>query len=105
MKQGLTNESWHFATPKGEFVYRMPGIGTEDLINRKAEVDAQRVALKLGLDGTFVFEDEHTGWKISRFITNYRELDAHNPEQVAVAMKMIHDLHQSDATLERTFGL
>lgn len=103
MKQGLTNESWHFSTPKGEFVYRMPGIGTEDLINRKAEVDAQRVALELGLDGTFVFEDERTGWKISRFITNCRELDAHNPKQVAVAMKMIHDLHQSDATLKRTF--
>ena len=27
LKQGLTNESWHFTTPEGEYVYRQPGVG------------------------------------------------------------------------------
>ena len=34
LKQGLTNESWHFTTSEGEYVYRQPGVGTEDLIDR-----------------------------------------------------------------------
>ena len=103
LKQGLTNDSWHFATPSGEYVYRAPGIGTEDLIDREAEVAALRVARDLGLDGTFVYEDAQAGWKVSRFISNARTLDAHDKAQVARAMRMARTLHASNAQVGRGF--
>lgn len=103
LKQGLTNDSWHFATLEGEYVYRAPGIGTEDLIDREAEVAALIVARDLGLDGTFVHEDAKAGWKVSRFIPNARTLDARDGREVARAMRMARTLHASGAQVGRSF--
>ena len=103
LKQGLTNLSCHFATNDGEYVYRHPGIGTELLINRAGEVAAQKVAKELGIDETFIHEDPERGWKISRFIPDCRNLDPHDPAQVARAMQMARSLHESGVTVETTF--
>lgn len=103
LKQGLTNLSCHFATNDGEYVYRHPGIGTELLINRAGEVVAQKAAKQLGIDETFIHEDPERGWKISRFIPNCKNLDPHDPAQVARAMQMARSLHESGVTVETTF--
>lgn len=103
LKAGLTNDSWHFSTPTGEYVYRHPGIGTEQLIDREAEHVAQVLAHDLGLDGTFIHSDMATGWKISRFLSNCANLDPHDDAQVAEAMRIAHTLHASDMRLEREF--
>ncbi len=103
LKQGLTNLSCHFSTHDGEYVYRHPGIGTENLIDRKAEAAAQRMARELGIDDTFIHEDAERGWKISRFIPNCRQLDPHDPEQVARAMEMARTLHQIEVESDRAF--
>lgn len=103
LKQGLTNLSCHFATNDGEYVYRHPGIGTELLINRTGEVAAQKVAKQLGIDETFIHEDPERGWKISRFIPDCRNLDPHDPAQVARAMRMARSLHESGVEVETTF--
>lgn len=103
LKQGLTNLSCHFATNDGEYVYRHPGIGTELLINRAGEAAAQKAAKQLGIDDTFIHEDPERGWKISRFIPNCKNLDPHDPAQVARAMQMARSLHESGVTVETTF--
>lgn len=103
LKQGLTNLSCHFATNDGEYVYRHPGIGTELLINRAGEVAAQKAAKQLGIDETFIHEDPERGWKISRFIPNCKNLDPHDPAQVARAMQIARSLHESGVTVETTF--
>lgn len=103
LKQGLTNLSCHFATNDGEYVYRHPGIGTELLINRAGEVAAQKAAKQLGIDETFIHEDPERGWKISRFIPNCKNLNPHDPAQVARAMQMARSLHESGVTVETTF--
>lgn len=103
LKQGLTNLSCHFATNDGEYVYRHPGIGTELLINRAGEVAAQKVAKQLGIDETFIHEDPERGWKISRFIPDCRNLDPHDPAQVARVMRMARSLHESGVEVETTF--
>lgn len=103
LKQGLTNLSCHFCTADGEYVYRHPGIGTENLIDRAAEVKAQQTARDLGLDSTFIHEDPVRGWKISRFIPRCRQLDPHDDTQLARAMRTAARLHNSNAAVERTF--
>ena len=103
LKQGLTNLSCHFATNNGEYVYRHPGIGTELLINRAGEVAAQKVAKQLGIDETFIHEDPERGWKISHFIPDCRNLDPHDPAQVARAMRMARSLHESGVEVETRF--
>ena len=103
LKQGLTNLSCHFATNDGEYVYRHPGVGTEHMIDRSAEVQALNLASALGIDSTFIFENPKQGWKISRFITNARELDPHDDAQLAEAMAVARTLHSQKSTLDRHF--
>ena len=103
LKQGITNLSCHFATNDGEWVYRHPGIGTEFIIDRPAEEEALKTAKSIGLDDTFVFMNPKKGWKISRFIPGCRNLNAHNDNELKAAMKMARRLHDSGATVERSF--
>ena len=103
LKQGLTNLSCHFATDSGEYVYRHPGVGTEEMIDRAAEVQALTLAKKIGIDDTFVFEDPEHGWKISKFLRNCRELDPHNEKELAEAMAVARKLHAQYLVLDRRF--
>ena len=103
LKQGLTNLSCHFTVDQGEFVYRHPGVGTEQMIDRNAEVQALELARSIGIDNTFVYENPERGWKISRFIPNCRELDPHDEAQLAEAMAVARKLHEQDAALDRSF--
>ena len=103
LKQGITNLSCHFRVGDAEYVYRHPGVGTEQLIDRNAEAAAQHLAADLGLDSTFIFEDPRKGWKISRFVPNCRELNPHDDDQLKCAMHMARRLHESGAKVERRF--
>ena len=107
LKQGLTNLSAHFIVGYGddaqEYVYRHPGVGTEKLVDRAAEEAGLRLARELGLDNTFIYEDQKEGWKISRYIDNARLLDYENEDQVKQALKMIRKLHTSNMKTNCTF--
>ncbi|WEV65555.1 phosphotransferase [Bifidobacterium sp. ESL0764] len=104
LKQGLTNLSCHFSTNSGEYVYRHPGAGTEEMINRRAEVEAEEAAKRVGLDPTFIHEDPDLGWKITHFVDHARNVDPHNPDQVVHAMQIARKLHESGATVEQQFN-
>ena len=97
IKQGMTNLSCHFATDDGEYVYRHPGTGSDEITNRRAEVEFQKIARKLGIDGTYVHEDPDEGWKISRYVDGAGTLDYHNWDEVGRAMTILRKLHDSGA--------
>lgn len=103
LKQGLTNLSCHFSTDEGEYVYRHPGVGTEEMIDRAAEMQALELAKRIGIDGTYIFEDPEHGWKISKFLRNCRELDPHDEKELAEAMAVARKLHAQDLVLDRHF--
>lgn len=103
LKQGLTNLSCHFATNDGEYVYRHPGVGTEEMIDRAAEMQALNLAKSIGIDDTYIFENPKHGWKISKFLRNCRELDPHNEDELAEAMAVARKLHAQDLVLDRQF--
>ena len=104
IKQGLTNLSCHFATDGGEWVYRHPGIGSERIVDRLAEYEGLQTAQSLGLDSTFVFADPELGWKISRFVPNCKNLNAHNDKELKSAMEMARKLHGCGAKVKRHFS-
>lgn len=93
ISQGLTNLSCRFEVEGESYVYRHPGKGTDEIINRRAETFSQRIARDLDLDSTFIYEDENTGWKISRFIENCEEFDYLNWAHVEKAMEILRTLH------------
>ena len=95
IKQGLTNLSFKFSVHGEDYIYRHPGIGTEEYISRDSEAFSMKLAKELGLDRTILEMDGDEGWKISRFIKNARCLDYHNEKEVRQAIGMIRTLHDA----------
>jgi CTP:phosphocholine cytidylyltransferase-like protein/thiamine kinase-like enzyme len=103
LNQGLTNLSCTFSVGDQTYVYRYPGIGTEKLVDRYAEAQANAAGRKLGLDNTYVFEDPAKGWKISHFIENARYLDPSKNDDLKRAMELCRTMHESGTTVDREF--
>ena len=95
IKDGLTNTSFCFDCKGETYVYRHPGKGTQEYINRLSEAASMRIAAELEIDKTFVVMNEEEGWKISKFIKNARLLDYDDKEDIEKAVQLMTKLHRS----------
>ncbi len=100
---GLSNLSVMFEANENMYVYRHPGAGTNEIINRKHEAQALELAKELGLDSTYLFADPQVGWKISYFVDGCVPFDYENPSHVEQALSLVHKLHTSGVSTEATF--
>lgn len=98
LNSGLTNLSVLFSCKGERYVYRHPGAGTDEIINRESETYVLGVASKLGLDTSFVYEDPKGGWKISKFIPDCEDFDYSNDDMVKRGLKLARQLHTSGAS-------
>lgn len=90
---GLTNVSFAFESNEVKYVYRHPGGTAGNLIDRSAELFAQKAAKKIGIDES-VIRMELSGWKISYFVPEAHNCDfERNDEQLVTAMEYLHKLH------------
>lgn len=105
IKDGLTNKSFCFDCKGYSYVYRHPGAGTEEYINRSNEAKTMEIISKLGLDDTFIYIDESEGWKISKYIRNVRTLDYHNKSDVSKALEMMKTLHNANIYVDYDFNI
>ena len=105
IKQGLTNLSFRFTVDGRAYVYRHPGAGTDEIINRKSEAFSQAIAKKLDVDDTFIYEDPELGWKISRYVPDCVEFDYHDPAHVEKGLALGRKLHACGETSQWTFDL
>ena len=64
---GLTNRTYKVTVNGEDYVVRIPGEGTEELINRKDEIVSTRLACKLGVDAEMLYFGED-GAKVTRYI-------------------------------------
>ncbi|MDR2348138.1 MAG: NTP transferase domain-containing protein [Bifidobacteriaceae bacterium] len=102
---GLSNLSFRFDAGGQSYVYRHPGVAGQGIINRRAEAEAEAVALDLGLDRSFIHLDPAAGWKLSRFIATTTAFDYHNPAHVAKALGLARQLHTSGRVVSNDFDL
>lgn len=96
---GETNISY-FVTVNGEqYVLRLPGKGTEELINRQSEKMNLQLGTKLGINPAFIYFDEATGVKITHAIKEATPLLPEEAKQSHYLMELIsmfRRLHGSD---------
>ena len=93
LKEGMTNQSFVFYIGKDAYVFRLPGAGTEDLINRVNEKRNYELVAPLGLSDELVCFDGQTGVKISRYYEGARVVDAENDEELKRAMELLKEIH------------
>lgn len=105
IKDGLTNKSFYFDCKGASYVYRHPGVGTDEYISRENEAKTMDIISDLGLDDTFIYMDKEEGWKLSKYIQNVRILDYHDYQEVARALEMMRVLHNAKIEVDYEFDI
>lgn len=105
LKSGMTNQSFLFELDGKHYICRIPGPGTEFLINRKEEEAVYKAVTPLGITEHILYFDGKTGYKIAQYYEGARNADAKNPEEMAACMEMLRKLHHSDVTVPHTFRI
>ena len=73
---GLTNRSYKIIRKNGmEYVVRIPGEGTENLINRRDERTSTKLGCKLNIDSELLYFGDD-GTKVMKFISNSQPMSA-----------------------------
>ena len=105
IKAGVTNMSFHFAVDDNKYVFRVPGVGTDKLIDRKNEKLVYDAIGKLKITDEIVSFDAKSGYKITHFIEDARNSDPFNDEELDVCMKLIRPIHESGVTVPNSFSI
>lgn len=103
IKEGMTNTSFIFQIDGTDYIYRHSGDGTEEIINRRNEKNSLITAQKIGIDPTYIYMDVNEGWKISKFISSFREPDYKNFEDSKKIIQVLQKLHSAD--LKADYGM
>lgn len=91
--EGLTNTSFIFRINGVDYIYRHPGEGTDSIINRRNEKTSLIKAKEYSIDPTYIYMDVIEGWKISRYVTEFREPDYHNMDDSKKIISVLRKLH------------
>lgn len=105
LKSGMTNKSFLFKVHDKHYICRIPGPGTELLINRKEEAAVYERVKDLGLTEHIIYIDGNTGYKIAEYYEGARNADPHNWNDMAQCMKAVHKLHDSGLTIGHRFDV
>ncbi len=103
IKEGLTNTSFVFEVNDKKYVYRHPGEGTEAIISRTHEKKALELAKSIGVDPTFIYMDEGSGWKLSSFVENIRIPDYGSFEDSKKVIGVLKKLHEKKLSVDWSF--
>lgn len=105
LKAGMTNKSFLFELRGTHYICRIPGPGTELLINRRQEEAVYRAVNPLHMTEDIVYFDGETGYKISRYYEGARNANPRNRNDMELFMKELHRLHESGVSVEHSFSL
>ena len=105
LKKGMTNRSFLFSIRGEKYIMRIPGEGTDQLINRAQEAKVFQTIHGLGLCDDPVFIDPDSGYKITKYLEGIRVCDSDNPEDLERCMEKLRDFHRMHLTVDHSFDL
>ncbi len=105
LKEGMTNRSFLFRVGKKRYICRIPGPGTDELINRRDEMEVFQAIRKLRISETIIYINPNNGYKISEFIENARKPDFDDPEDIKLCTDMMNLVHDSGIKLDHSFDI
>ena len=105
LKKGMTNRSFLFSVKGSKYIMRIPGEGTDKLINRRQEAEVYRAISGLGLCDDPVYINPDNGYKITSFLENVRVCDPSSEEDLKRCMKKLRGFHEMRISVGHTFDI
>lgn len=105
LKKGMTNRSFLFTCQSQKYIMRIPGEGTDFLINRKEEAAVYQALRGTGISDKVLYMNPENGYKITEFLENSRTCDPENKEDLQACMMKLRKFHQLKLQVEHEFNL
>ncbi len=105
LKKGMTNRSFLFSASGSKYIMRIPGEGTDQLINRQQEAEVFRTISGLGLCDDPVYIDPVNGYKITRFLEGIRVCDPESVPDLKRCMEKLRQFHRRRLKVDHTFDI
>lgn len=105
LKKGMTNRSFLFACRGKKYIMRIPGEGTDQLINRREEAAVYEQLDGKGVCDDIVYMNPNNGYKITAYLENARVCDPDDVEDLTRCMEKLRQFHGLGLTVEHTFDI
>ncbi len=93
LSEGMTNRLFLMTSGGNEYIVRVPGEGSEFLLDRKAEAMIYFAFEGLGITEVCRYINPYTGVKITEFLSGSHTCDPGNMEEVRLCMGQLKYLH------------
>ena len=103
IKAGMTNHSFTFRYNDSRYIMRIPGEGTDKLIDRNNEQAVYQAIASLDICDSLVHIDPKEGYKISRFIESARVCDPLHLPDVKACMQKLRGVHELNISVGHEF--
>jgi CTP:phosphocholine cytidylyltransferase-like protein/thiamine kinase-like enzyme len=105
LKSGMTNKSFLFKTKNRHYICRIPGAGTDLLINRQQEKAVYDVLSGLDITEKVIYFNGETGYKIAEFYEGAHNANPSSREEMERCMAVVQKLHQSGLKVDHAFDI
>lgn len=105
LKKGMTNRSFLFTCRNRKYIMRIPGEGTQQLIDRRAEAEVYQRLKGKGICDNVIYMNAENGYKITEFIEGTRVCDPFNPKDLVICMEKLRAFHEQEFSVERAFHI
>lgn len=105
LKKGMTNRSFIFECKGSRYIMRIPGEGTDMLINRKEEALVYNTLKGKNICEDVLYINPENGYKITKFFENARVCDPENKQDVADCMKFLRGFHNEKMSVSHVFDI
>ncbi len=105
---GLTNYNYLVQAGDLNAVFRLPGDGTEGLVDREVECAITKAASSIGVDSPLLYFDPATGIKAVQLIPHANTMSKEKlqqPDNTVRAAKLIRKLHDEGASVDFRFDV
>lgn len=105
LKKGMTNRSFLFACNGKKYIMRIPGEGTDQLINRHQEAMVYHTIDSKNICDDIAYINPENGYKITEFLEDARVCDPLDFEDVKKCMKHLRSFHEMNLKVEHEFDI
>lgn len=105
---GMTNKNFKINISNKDYILRIPGNGTEEMISRFNEKYNSIIANKLDIDTDILYFNEDNGLKISKYINNAETINpttAKREDNIRLITDILRKLHNSEAKFNNEFNV
>ena len=105
LKKGMTNRSFLFECQNQKYIMRIPGEGTDHLINRKEEADVYQALENRQICDDVLYMNPDNGYKITAYLEDATNCDAENWAEVEACMTKLREFHELNLTVDHRFDI